>query len=206
MSNQKISELTANTSPLDTDLLALVDDPAGTPLTQKITVAYLRQAWAAFSQSATVTVADTVTETTLIGAGLGSATLIAAFFNAAGRALEWDAWGVLSNTGTPTLNLQLKVGSTVLAQTGAITLAADQTNVQWHLHGKTVCRSTGATGTLWTHGVLRVGSAFYPLSNTAASGAIDLTAVLVANVTATWGTAAAGNSISAHLLDLLKAN
>ena len=36
MADQKITELTENTTPLGTDLLALVDDPAGTPATQKI--------------------------------------------------------------------------------------------------------------------------------------------------------------------------
>ena len=39
MADTKITALTANTTPLTTDLLALVDDPAGTPLSQKITIA-----------------------------------------------------------------------------------------------------------------------------------------------------------------------
>lgn len=41
MADQKISELTALTSATDDDLLAIVDDPAGTPVTKKITVANL---------------------------------------------------------------------------------------------------------------------------------------------------------------------
>ena len=39
MADTKITALTANTTPLTTDLLAMVDDPGGTPATQKVTVA-----------------------------------------------------------------------------------------------------------------------------------------------------------------------
>lgn len=41
MANQKITELTALTTPATVDLLAIVDDPAGTPETKKITIADL---------------------------------------------------------------------------------------------------------------------------------------------------------------------
>lgn len=38
MADTKITALTANTTPATTDLLAIVDDPSGTPATQKITL------------------------------------------------------------------------------------------------------------------------------------------------------------------------
>ena len=41
MADAKITALTENTAPVSTDLLVMVDDPAGTPLTQKITVGNL---------------------------------------------------------------------------------------------------------------------------------------------------------------------
>lgn len=41
MANQKITELTALTTPATEDLLPIVDDPAGTPVTKKITIANL---------------------------------------------------------------------------------------------------------------------------------------------------------------------
>lgn len=44
MADSKITALTANTTPLTTDILPMVDDPAGTPATQKITIANLLQA------------------------------------------------------------------------------------------------------------------------------------------------------------------
>jgi hypothetical protein len=41
MANSKITQLTANTTPLSTDIMPMVDDPAGTPLTQKIAISDL---------------------------------------------------------------------------------------------------------------------------------------------------------------------
>ncbi len=38
MANLKITALTENTAPLNTDIVPMVDDPSGTPLTQKITL------------------------------------------------------------------------------------------------------------------------------------------------------------------------
>ncbi len=39
MADQKITQLSENTSPITTDILAIVDDPGGTPATQKVTLA-----------------------------------------------------------------------------------------------------------------------------------------------------------------------
>lgn len=41
MANQTIVDLTANTTPASTDIMPMVDDPGGTPATQKITLANL---------------------------------------------------------------------------------------------------------------------------------------------------------------------
>ena len=41
MANAKITALNANTAPIKTDILAIVDDPGGTPVTEKITLADL---------------------------------------------------------------------------------------------------------------------------------------------------------------------
>lgn len=38
MADQKITALSGNTTPLTTDILPMVDDPGGTPATQKITI------------------------------------------------------------------------------------------------------------------------------------------------------------------------
>jgi hypothetical protein len=41
MPDAKITALTENTPPASTDIIPMVDDPSGTPLTQKITLANL---------------------------------------------------------------------------------------------------------------------------------------------------------------------
>lgn len=41
MADQKITALTENTTPITSDILPMVDDPAGTPITKKVTIANL---------------------------------------------------------------------------------------------------------------------------------------------------------------------
>lgn len=60
MADTKITALTEMTTPVDTDLVPVVDDPAGTPLTQKLTFANL-WSWAA-------TYSGTLTNKTISGA------------------------------------------------------------------------------------------------------------------------------------------
>lgn len=210
MANSKVTALTANTTPALTDILPMVDDPAGTPATQKVTLTsldtLLRLNDTAFSQSATVTVASTAAETTLVGAGLGSSTLGTASQNTAGKALRVKLWGWLSNVGTPTLNLKVKAGSVVLAATGDVTLGADQTDVQVEVEVDIVTRTTGATGTVIAAGRARVGTVWYPMLNTAVSSALDLTSALVMNATADWSASDAGNSIKAAIILIEKLN
>ena len=43
MADAKITDLNANTTPVSTDLLAIVDDPSGSPETQKITLEYIKK-------------------------------------------------------------------------------------------------------------------------------------------------------------------
>jgi len=47
MADQKITQLTAETAPIGTDLLVMVDDPAGTPATEKVTMQDVVQGLAA---------------------------------------------------------------------------------------------------------------------------------------------------------------
>ena len=63
MSDLKITELTENTTPIGTDLLAIVDDPAGTPATQKVTLASLGliDGWTPASETWTYASASTIT-------------------------------------------------------------------------------------------------------------------------------------------------
>ncbi len=63
-----------------------------------------------FSQTSNVTVANTTTETSLLGTGIGSATL-PANFAVAGRAIRVRSYGYISNTATTTSKLKIKLGN-----------------------------------------------------------------------------------------------
>ena len=49
MADAKITALTENTTPLPTDIVPIVDDPAGTPVTQKVTLGNLLQGGYSFT-------------------------------------------------------------------------------------------------------------------------------------------------------------
>ena len=70
MADQKITELTELTTPVGADLLAIVDDPAGTPVTKKITLANtgLIDGWIPASESWSYASATTIT----VPSGAGS--------------------------------------------------------------------------------------------------------------------------------------
>ena len=51
MADEKVTQLTENTSLVSTDLLYLVDDPSGTPLGQKVSVATLVNGWIAAAET-----------------------------------------------------------------------------------------------------------------------------------------------------------
>jgi hypothetical protein len=53
MANVKISALAENTSPISTDIMPMVDDPGGTPVTKKVTIANLITYIAAFTVTLT---------------------------------------------------------------------------------------------------------------------------------------------------------
>jgi hypothetical protein len=148
-----------------------------------------------FVQNAAATVANTVTETTLIGAVTGPGkTLIANRFTV-GKNFKGRFRGRYSTTGTPTLQLKVKLGSTVLLDTGAITLGSGVTNKYFELEFDITCRSVGAGGTVFAEGKAIFDTTVVPIVNTAAI-TIDTTATQTVDVTATWGTASASNTVT----------
>lgn len=53
MADTKITALTENTDPISTDILPMVDDPSGTPVTKKITIENLSKAASFFNYGKT---------------------------------------------------------------------------------------------------------------------------------------------------------
>lgn len=152
-----------------------------------------------FTSTGTATVASSASETTIIGSGQGSLTLPGNFF-AVGKSIRVSVKGAIGATGTPTLRLKVKLGSTVILDTTALTLTAITGTNAWALSADITCRSVGGSGTVFCQ-----GAAAYFTSSTAPSGlgpvntatsTIDTTASQALDVTAQWGTADASNTIS----------
>ena len=155
----------------------------------------------ALTQAANGTVADTATETTLVGTVAGNQTFAAGALSNVGRQLRLSAWGYVSDTGTPTLRLKLKLGATVILDTGAITLGSDISNKLWRFEGTATVQTAGASGKLFAQGQFYQNGATTDIVSTG-QVTIDLTTSLLADLTATWGTASASNTITCSNLSL----
>lgn len=164
---------------------------------QMVTNGYL--ALTTFTQTASVTVGNSTTETSLFGAGQGSLTLPINTLNT-GKRVRWTLMGTISDTGTPTLNMRIKVGGSTIASTGAVALAGTVSNRAWRLTFEMTCRSVGASGT-----VIGQGSFWYDDSTNAgttigiamtATATVDTTAQLTLDASAQWGTLSASNTLT----------
>lgn len=153
-----------------------------------------------FNQTATKTVGTSAAETTLLSTGVGSLTLPVDFFQV-GKVLRLRAMGFLTTNATPTIDLILKLGSTAILDTGVYTvLAALSASAVFNLEATILCRTVGATGTVFCQGIVEtalgaVASNLIPMVKTSAT-TIDTTASQAIDLTVTWGTSHASNTIS----------
>lgn len=154
---------------------------------------------ALFNATASATVANTVTETSLIGTGTGTLTLDANLL-AVAKSIEIEAWGTIATLVTPTLRLKVKLGATIIIDTTAVTLLSITGTNLWNTKAVIDCRTAGASGT-----VMGQGMALYYTSTTGLAGisspntttsTINTTTTQVIDMTATWGTASASNTIT----------
>lgn len=99
-----------------------------------------------FTCSDSKTVANTTSETSLIDTVLGSQTIAANRLSTVGRMLRFSFWGYESDTGTPTAQIKFKLGSTVIFDSGAITLGSGISNKLWHFFGELTVQVAGASG------------------------------------------------------------
>jgi hypothetical protein len=155
-----------------------------------------------FAQTATVTVSGTTAETTLIGAGAGSLTIPAASWFA-GKSFRVVVRGVYSTSSSSPANLsfKIKLGSSVIAQTSEIFIGSGKSNVPFEVRGEIICRATGASGNVFSKGlVITDDELVVKLDNGNSGTAVDLSAAKTLDVTALFNNGAAGNSVSAFIL------
>jgi hypothetical protein len=153
-----------------------------------------------FTGTATATVENTTTETTLRGSGVGTVTLPANFL-VAGKVIRLTARGLLSTHATPgTLNIKVKLGSVIVLATGAQTPTGTLSDTFWEVECIITCRTTGASGSVMSqsefyHDTALVGQpTSWAMVNTSAV-TVDTTASAAIDLTATWNTADAANII-----------
>lgn len=148
-----------------------------------------------FCQTADVTVADTVTETTLIGAGTGSVTIPANKLEQ-GDTLRIIASGYLSDTGNPTMDIKVSIGGSEICSTGANNLNSNSTDADWSMSVTSAVRQSGSSGLVSSSGMFQHddGTSFGMVKKTVTN--VDTTGTLDIDITATWGTADASNTIT----------
>lgn len=148
-----------------------------------------------FTQTADQTVTNTVTETTILGTGVGTKTLPANFF-VAGKTIRLRVGGIYSTPAlaTPSLIIKVKYGSTVVATVTTTALLSGATNLAFDGEVLITCRTTGGSGTVMVHGDIEYATgvagtiAVDPLNNAGATTTIDTTASNALDVTVQWDT------------------
>lgn len=156
-----------------------------------------------FSSTATQTVAATVAETTIIGAGTGSLTLPANYLTA-GKTVRFSVRGLYS---TPTLSvgnilIKIKLGGVTLASGTASSLVATSTNLGFAGEALITCQTTGSSGTVIIMGELdysagnNLAALVLAINNGTSTSTINTTTTNAFDCTVTWSNNTAGNSVS----------
>jgi hypothetical protein len=155
-----------------------------------------------FCQTATTTVAATNAETSLLSSGTGSLTIPAAAWFA-GKSFKISVRGVYSTSATNPAGIRftIKLGSTIIAQSPSIFLGSNKADVNYEVRADLTCRSTGASGSLYTMGMFFSNDdKFGKIDHGTAAATVDLSGNQTLNITATFSDASAGNSISAFIV------
>jgi hypothetical protein len=148
---------------------------------------------APYVQTADATVANTVTETTIIGSGSGSLTLAAGFWTA-GKTVRVRMWGFITDTFTPNFQIRLKLDAVTVLDTGVFPLAGGLSNSRFFFEADVTCRSTGGSGTVYAQGAVYIATTRRDIVSTA-TVTVDTTQSDALDITAQWGTASSSNTV-----------
>lgn len=154
-----------------------------------------------FAQTSTVTVSATDVQTTLTSSGAGSLTIPAASWFV-GKTYKVVLHGTYSTSSTnpASLTIKIKLGTTVVAQ-GSFTLAANKTDVAFECRNEFTCRATGASGTVFSMGMMRsADNIVTKLNNGTSPTSVTLSTSQDLNITAQLSNNVSGNSVSAYLI------
>lgn len=151
-----------------------------------------------FSQYSTVTVANTVTITSLMsGSSTGSATLSAGYMNSLGKSVRVHVGGSVASTAAPQLNVTLYVNGAAIANArNTAASASGAFDAEFTL----TTASTGASGTYLHQEIgLESGSGSTTMiGNYGTSAATDLTAAVTIDIRAAWVVANPANTLTVY--------
>ena len=163
-----------------------------------------------FAQTGNSTsITGTNVESSLIGSGLGTLSVPANTFKV-GDSFVAKLYGHITCVGTATIEIRVKSGSVLLADTGIIALDVT-TNKHWSIEVSFTIRSLGiaSVGSIVSGGLFNYiknsglnfeGSNFVNLNNTT----FDTTILNTLDITAQWNTNNAGNNIYSAIFVLNK--
>lgn len=132
-----------------------------------------------------------------------------------GQKFHLVAYGIFSNTGTPTLNLGFYYGGvagTALLTSGAITTTTGATSWPWHMEAWVEVKTLGTTGTVWSKGWLDLPTSLTAIARTSMPATqtqpvtVDTTTAKAITAGATWGTSSASNTLTLQGYHVLALN
>lgn len=156
-----------------------------------------------FTQTAGKTVANTITETSIVGTGSGYGLTLPSNFWVVGKTIRITMCGVYSTvvvTGD-TVTVKIKYGSTVLSSKATTALVTGGTNLAWEAEVLVTCRSTGSTGTVQvgggiTYQIASAAAVYDEINNGVATSTLNTTTSNLLDVTVTHSAADASNTVT----------
>lgn len=138
-----------------------------------------------------------------------------------GTKIELEAWGEITGSGTPTLQLGFiygaaagAAGGTIIAASGVITLATTAAAWPFHMQWGGIVTAVGSAAVIYGSGILDLptsliafASSAIPITAAARSvGSLDTTAMKLWGVGAAFGTSAAGNQVIVDVFNATAVN
>lgn len=151
------------------------------------------QDYIVYKQLSNVTVTNTVTETSLL---TNKITIPANYF-AVGNGIDIDLRGFHSTSGNPNVTVKIKLGSTIILNTGVVS-SGNGTDFGLEIEAMLTCRSIGVSGTISGQGQyieLMTSPNLFSMVNTSPI-TLDTTISQDLDVTVQWGVASASDSMT----------
>jgi hypothetical protein len=163
-----------------------------------------------FAQTGNSTIITGITESTLIGAGIGTLTVPANGFQV-GDSFRAIFGGVMNAANNQNIRIRVEAGPIVLLDSGVQNLGSSVVDDVWSLNIDFTIRQIGGVGVA---SIVSLGSFHYTKTNNASVQGFGFNVVNdttfsttisnVLNVTAQWGSANAGNNIYSDIFILNK--